>query len=990
MRPRVRHTVLALALAVVGVPAVTRAQVRPDAKWRTIPTRHFLIHFSPATEEFARRSAVDAEHAYEQLARELVPPRGKIDLVISDDVDYSNGYATSIPTNRIVVYAHPPVDALSLRNYGDWGMLVITHELTHIFHLDRVRGPWSALQHVFGRNPALFPAYYEPSWLVEGLAVYYESRLTGVGRLQSSDFRAVARATALGGVFPRLGDLSSSSTHFPGGVTVYVYGSLLFDELARAHGDSGVPRFVERSSGQLIPFFLDRAARKSFGATFSDAWRAVRDSALAGAGVARPPLPGWRSLAGGFDAAEYPRWRDSSLIVSASTGRETPGAYRIDQHGNSTRLGRRVGGGANSPLADGSLLVAQLEFDGPYQVRSDLYIEGPHSRRLTHNARLSQPDARSDGEIVAARIDAGTTHLVRVARDGSRTWPLVRATLDTQWAEPRWSPDGQRIVAVRIPRGALSEIVVLDTLGAVTAVVASESHSVSASPSWTPDGTRIVYTSDRSGIMELYAADVPVRNETVAASASAATPLPSRRISDAATAMLFPEPGPFGPARVATELAAVHLEATGYVVGVAPMATKPAAPANAFEVDTSTPNAQRRELPGVSSVSTPSHRYSAWRTLIPRYWWPIIDAGNGETRLGASTNATDVIGRHAYFAEGWVGSRGFEEGGAIFYEWAGLANPLLDVSLDQDWDVLGSIGDSSGARLGTLRRRMRTASASLLWRRQRARNALAFRLGAELEWRAYAADTRALLAQLPSFYQRTRELPALFATIAAANTQRPSRSISPEDGLSGRISTERHWEASVKASGYTRVTGAISAYRSLDLPGYAHHVIALRGAGGWTDAKDGTELTIGGSTGDAVAIATTSLGGRREFPVRGYFAGSLAGTRVVAGSAEYRAPLFRPSRGIRFLPIFLDRTSVSVFSDAAAAWCPASLVAARRCGSASHPGSPLVSAGAEFLAQTAFPYDAPLLLRVGFAIPVGRIPPGTGDRGVYVSFGLAF
>ena len=967
------------------------AQVRPDADWRTIPTRHFLIHFSPATEAFARRAAVDAERAYDQLARELVPPRGTIDLVISDDVDYSNGYATAFPTNRIVVYAHPPVDALSLRNYGDWGMLVITHELTHIFHLDRVRGPWSALQHVFGRNPALFPAYYEPSWLVEGLAVYYESRLTGVGRLQSSDFVAVARATALGGAFPGIADLSSSSTHFPGGVTVYVYGSLLFDELARAHGDSGVPRFVERSSGQLIPFFLDRAARKSFGATFSDAWRAVRDSSLAGAGVARPPLADWRPLAGGFDVAEYPRWRDSALVVSASTGRETPGAYLIDRSGAITRLGRRVGGGANSPLSDGNLLVAQLEFDGPYQVRSDLYVEGRKSRRLTRNARLSQPDARHDGEIVAVRIDAGTTHLVRVARDGSRIWPLVTATLDTQWAEPRWSPDGDRIVAVRIPRGALSEIVVLDTLGAVTAVVASESHSVSASPSWTPDGAHIVYTSDRSGVRELYVADVPRRGrEALASAAAGAQPAASRRISDAATAMLFPEARPLGSVRQPSELAAVHLEATGYVVGIAPLAVSGEAPLSVAESDSASPVSSGRELPGVSTVSTSSRRYSAWRTLLPRYWFPMIDAGNGETRLGASTSAADVIGRHAYVADAWVGSRGIDQGGALYYEWAGLANPVLDLSVVQDWDALGAIVDTSGARLGTLRRRMRTASASLVWRRQRVRNALAFRLGAELESRDYAADTRALLAELPSFYQRTRKLPDVFATIAAANTQRPSRSISPEDGLSGHVSTERHWETGVKASGYTRVTGALAAYRSLDLPGYAHHVIALRGAGGWTDAQDGTELTIGGSTGDAVAIATTSVGGRREFPVRGYVAGSLGGTRVVAGSAEYRAPAFRPSKGIRFLPLFVDRTSVSVFSDAAAAWCPVSLVAARRCGSASRPGRPLVSAGAELLAQTAFPYDAPLLLRIGFASPVGRIPPGTSDRGVYVSFGLSF
>jgi hypothetical protein len=49
-----------------------------------------------------------------------------------------------------------------------------------------------------------------------------------------------------------------------------------------------------------------------------------------------------------------------------------------------------------------------------------------------------------------------------------------------------------------------------------------------------------------------------------------------------------------------------------------------------------------------------------------------------------------------------------------------------------------------------------------------------------------------------------------------------------------------------------------------------------------------------------------------------------------------------------------------------------------------------VSAGAELLAETAFPYDAPLLLRLGYAAPVGRVPAGTDDRGLYVSFGFSF
>ena len=83
---------LICGLAIAFEPA--EAQLVPNDHWRTIETRHFRVHFTTPLEEMARHSASNAEWAYELLARELVPPHGKVDLVIADNVDYTNGYAT--------------------------------------------------------------------------------------------------------------------------------------------------------------------------------------------------------------------------------------------------------------------------------------------------------------------------------------------------------------------------------------------------------------------------------------------------------------------------------------------------------------------------------------------------------------------------------------------------------------------------------------------------------------------------------------------------------------------------------------------------------------------------------------------------------------------------------------------------------------------------------------------------------------------------------
>src|SRR5207248_9016815 len=102
----------AIALACFRFPipdSRLQAQINPAAHWHTLTTPHFYIHFTPPLEPLGRRIAADAERAYAQLARELHPPRGMIDVVLSDDVDFSNGSATPTPTNRIVIYANPPV-----------------------------------------------------------------------------------------------------------------------------------------------------------------------------------------------------------------------------------------------------------------------------------------------------------------------------------------------------------------------------------------------------------------------------------------------------------------------------------------------------------------------------------------------------------------------------------------------------------------------------------------------------------------------------------------------------------------------------------------------------------------------------------------------------------------------------------------------------------------------------------------------------------------
>ncbi|HKN57652.1 MAG TPA: hypothetical protein VJV97_02310, partial [Gemmatimonadaceae bacterium] len=532
------------------------AQLPPNEHWRTLHTRHFRVHFTPAVEEEARRAAVNAERAYTELSTELVPPRGTIDLVVSDNVDYVNGYATPFPSNRIVVYAHPPTDASGLRNYDDWNALVVTHELTHIFHLDRSRGIWRFAQAIFGRNPLLFPNLYEPRWVLEGLAVYFESRLTGVGRLESSEHSMMARAAALANRVPTLQELSPGTSRFPGGEVIYVYGSLLFDYLSRTRGPGSVREFVERGAKTPIPFILTVTSRSAFGISFQTAWRQWSDSVLREMRKPHDVMPGWRQLTNAGRVALFPRWLgDTALIYGGDKGREMPAAYEVALSGRERNLGRRNASSPNVRMPDGSLLFSQPDYLDPYHIRNDLYVQRKGRQiRLTTGARLTAPDVRADGEIVAIQDMPATDRLVRVSRNGRDLMPITEASLDVQWSDPRWSPDGSRIAAVRQSRGR-SEIVLLNSDGKMLDSFGA-TRAINSSPSWSPDGRRVFFSSERSGSPQIYVGDVTTFAPTVG------------RISDAPTGVFAPEVSPDE-----TQLATLLFKADGFHLGVAPLAS---------------------------------------------------------------------------------------------------------------------------------------------------------------------------------------------------------------------------------------------------------------------------------------------------------------------------------------------------------------------------------------------------------------------------------
>ena len=970
-----RGAKIATLIALFTLGANASAQVDPSREWRTISTTHFYVHYTPELEAQARRTAANAERAYTQLSSQLTKPRGKIDIVLSDAVDFSNGSATAVPTNRIVLYANPPVDQSALRFTDDWNALVVTHELTHIFHLDRSRGIWALGQHVFGRTEALFPNYNSPSWLTEGLAVHFESYFTGAGRLKGTEHYIIARAAALDRNFPNLNQLSLANPRFPFGESAYSYGSLIVDRMANEGGPAKMREFIEKSSAQLVPFFPDVPAREAFGKSFTTGWREWRDSVEKAAPAQRDPIIGWRELTHANISTTFPRWisPDNVLVYSGTNGKETFRAHRVDLNGKETKLGRRNSATPNVRLPDGSLLFSQLDFTGPYEERSDLWIERERTNllaklhlaprfsqaRITKNARVSSPDARaSDGAIVAMQIVPAGTRLVRVSRDGNVT-PITNGGIDEQWTEPRWSYRGDRIAAIRWTHGGNSSVVVIDTTGRVLDVIAT-AHAIVATPSWLPDDSGILYSNDVTGTPQIYLRSL----------ASATSP--QLRIGEAITGLFEPQVAPSD-----TTIAAVVLRGNGYRLGVGPCCKSTVDVTNAIASTAGTSLTAQQGRPATpptilidSSVSRP---YSPWRTFWPRYWEPRLEDGafDGDYRIGLATSGNDVIGRHAFDFDLYVPTKNTGIVWDFSYQYAGFHRPIFVFDAFQDWSQL-----ASGAA-GDLRFGQRGADLIATWLKPGVRQALSFSLGAGLENRQYASDPEPLLAQVDTGHVlRTNTTPIFLATFGYSGVQRPTLSISQEDGLTFAVTARERMKNGLGGTGPASLSlvGAATAFKSLDLPGFAHHVIALRGAAGWMDLNAENYLAAGGVSGTPIDIAPgyTVGEGRKTFPVRGFPAGSIAGVRMLGGTIAYRAPLFIAGRGIGRLPFYVDRVSLELFGEGAEAWCPSAAANRFVCTNpAQTVHQQIGSVGGELNVTTAlFGWDDPYRLRLGVAAPV--------------------
>lgn len=932
---------LLIALAARGAAAATRYD--PRLHFRTISTTRFDIHFHQGGEALARRLARIADALAADVDATVGPPIGRVQVVLVDQHDLPNGWATPVPYNTIEISVAAPTADSGIGNTDDWLRLVFVHEYTHVAHLSRAGGWIGGLRRVFGRLPLLFPNLYQPLWAIEGIATWEESAATGEGRVPAGDFRLLIRQAAAAGRFEPIDRANGGTLDWPSGTTPYLYGAYFHQYLAARYGAESLRRLTAQTS-RAVPYLGSRAYKQVFGRSLGQLWE---DFAAATSDQIQPPDAGRavRLTRHGFNVFAPRFGADGRLFYSVANPHQFPALMELGPSGGPPRrIAERYFGGRTA-VAGARLVVDELDLVRNVGLQSDLYVVDPRdgSRiRLTRGARAMHPDVAPDGRTAVCVVqmsDRRALATVMLPPDGVLVDPDVLVDEPgTYFASPRWSPDGRLIAAERRRVGGGTDIVIVNPADRTVRVAAFLPGARTTAPLWTADGDRLLFSA-AAGPEPFRIFQVDLRTGVVSRLEGTGASAQSAEVSPDGRTLVF-----------------IGNTADGYDLFSLPLADarwRPVEPVMTPAGPAATDG--HRFADPVDARADHAPRYSPVPTLVPRFWTPLLESDAGEAVVGAATGALDALGRHAYGIEaGWSGRpRPDWRAGYVYDRW----RPTLFAAVSDDTDPW---------RRGMIRTTEAEAGVIVRVSRVRASHAGLVAL--------HAAGESVDCASCDPVVDATLRTVAVRLGWDFTTARTFGYSISPEEG--GRVIATAELPARALGS------DASGASVAVDLRRYwrvrpRHGVVAARAAAAaaWGDGAAARFLTAAGSGPkrggfpfghDAIGL------------LRGFGEEAVTGTRAAVVNVDYRVPLLRVDRGAGTVPLFLRAIHGSLFVDAGHAWTDAARWRDLR-----------VSVGTELSADAVAGFVLPVTLTAGGAWrrdPAG----GSGGFAAFARIGRAF
>lgn len=532
---------LCLSLSFCKSYAQPEEHNHPELNWYSIETEHFFVHFHDGAERTAKLTAKIAEEIYEPITSLYqYEPDGKVEFIIRDHDDYSNG-ASFYYDNKIELWA-TAMD-FDLRGSHNWLRNVITHEFTHMiqigssrkitrripaFYFQAIGYEEDKREDVLHGGPNVIASYpiamtVMPAWFAEGVAQYqipglnydtWDAHRDMILRTATIDNKLLTYSEM--GVFGK-NSLGSEKAYNQGYAFVrYLAGQYGIETLRetshemrglfRLTLDGALKKATGKSANQLYDDWTDYLEKK-----YDHQLQDILANRVEGEIIEKKGL-----------ANLHPVWGpdDETIAYLSSFGNDYMSITGLVVKGPLVPKGEKKKGSARYGInwsPDGAKLayankLARSKGGSHY---FDLYtynLKNDKEERLTHALRAHSPDWSPDGrQLVFVKAHDGTENLATVELSTRKITNLTDFKNGEQLSQPKWSPDGKSILYSSFTANGQNLYLLGLASGEAKPLVVEEHDARDGA--FSPDGSHIYFSWDKTGIFNIYSLNLAT-NET--------------------------------------------------------------------------------------------------------------------------------------------------------------------------------------------------------------------------------------------------------------------------------------------------------------------------------------------------------------------------------------------------------------------------------------------------------------------------------------------
>lgn len=516
-------------------------------KWRSAETEHFRFHYDQKLEPLAGYVAAIAESVYTaKRERYHIELTGKTDFMLRQSLDPVGWARASMNTMEIgsTDWDFP------LRSTHNWFVDVVAHEFSHLISIQSgskwhpsVAGVVFGYQDYYNEDNqasllSLIPGTTQPNWFAEGVA-QYESEQMGFDHWDAHRDMLLRLAVLSDSLlsFDRMGVFTGRDLHYELGPYTQGYGLVRY--IAQKYGDEAL-RAIWLENARMYRMSFSASLKRVLGVDgytlFSDWQRSLvqqYQEQVKGLGVLQTGKKLTTETAFHF----HPRWdKSDTVLYYVGNNDGTRGLYMINMNDTAYKpvwKGAGLRGYYRIRQSDSAVVLASAKEKDKYGVAYyDIFLrrwsfrdKAPKDsskqkeKRITKEANALFPDIHPAGnKVVFLREELSNFSLCFAPLDAEE--PLRTEELDCPWPTEKNRPTAFGF-SIYTPRySASGDTVVFSYYDGVSRNVGlwlvpqkqfvpliREVHD-ERDPAFDPAGNGIYYSSDKSGIYNIYRHDL--------------------------------------------------------------------------------------------------------------------------------------------------------------------------------------------------------------------------------------------------------------------------------------------------------------------------------------------------------------------------------------------------------------------------------------------------------------------------------------------------